>query len=167
MTYSVKILNGLFAVLIALSFVQCEKDDTSPKQNDTIQMNGNDFSISSATMIGVSIGDSGHTGITLISGSETQANTLTMDVESFTRKTIEGEYAYPEAEGKKLLDDWLTNYSVFDGSTMESSNLKAGEVTIIHNGDNNYTVEMDLTMKDGVTFSGLFAGDFQVMFNNQ
>ena len=167
MTYSAKILKGLFIVLFAIMFVQCEKDDTSPKENNTIQMNGNDFTISSATMIGVSIGESGHTGITLISGSATQANTLTIDVESFTQETIEGEYAYPEAEGQKLLDDWLTNYSVFDGSTMESSNLESGEVTISHNGDSNYTVEMDLVMQDGVTFSGLFTGDFQVMFNNQ
>lgn len=167
MTYSTKVLKGLITVLTVLMFVQCEKDETSPKQDNTIQMNGNDFTISSATMMGVSIGDSGHTGITLISASETQANSITIDVESFTRETIEGAYAYPEAEGKKLLDDWLTNYSVFDGSTMESSNLEAGEVTITHNGDNNYTVEMNLVMVDGVIFSGSFTGDFQVMFNNQ
>lgn len=154
--------------LLTLSLTQCEKDDnTTLKNSNSIKMDDNDFVIASASMVGVSIGDDGHTGITLVSGNATQANTLTIDVESFTKETIEGEYAYPEEDGKKLLDDWLTNYSVFDGSTMNSSNLESGEVSITNNGGNNYTIDMNLTMDDGVTFIGKYAGDFQVIFNNQ
>jgi hypothetical protein len=165
--HSANILKSIVIVMIAVLFVQCEKDDTSAKEENALLMNGNDFAITSATMVGVSIGDNGHTGISLMSGNGTQANTLTIDVESFTQATIEGDYAYPEVEGKKLLDDWLTNYSVFDGSEMTSSNLESGEVIITHNEDNNYTIDMNLIMVDGVTFSGLYTGDFQVMFNNQ
>lgn len=162
-----KFLQGIIILLIALLFVQCEKDDTATNVNNTIKMNGNNFVVASASMIGVSIGDDGHTGITLVSGNGTQANSLTIDVESFTQATIEGVYTYPEESGKKLLDDWLTNYSVFDGSTMESSNLESGEVSIIHNSGNNYTINMNLEMVDGVTFNGEYTGEFQVMFNNQ
>ncbi len=55
MMYSAKILRSLFIVLVALMFVQCEKDDTSPQEINEIQMNGKDFAITSASMVGVSI----------------------------------------------------------------------------------------------------------------
>ena len=160
------LLQSLFLFIIALSLIQCSKDDNSPKNNNFIKMNGVDFPIISASMIGVSNGDNGHTGIALVSGNETQANTLTIDVESFTQATIEGHYAYPEETGKKKLDYWLTNYSAFNESTMHSSNLESGDVSISLNSGNNYTIDMNLTMVDGVTFTGSYSGEFQVMFYN-
>ena len=150
-----------------MTLTQCAKDDVTPKTINTIKMNGSDFAIVSASMIGVSIGDAGHTGISFISGSGTQTTSLSIDFKSFTQATIEGEYAYPEVSGKKLMDDWLTDYTVFDGSTMNSSNLEIGDVSITHNSGNNYTVTMNLEMVDGVTFAGSYTGDFQVIFDNQ
>ena len=164
---SKRLINIVILAVAILLTTSCEKDDSAPKNSNSVKMNGSDFVIASASMIGVSIGDDGHTGITLVSGSATQANTLTIDIESFTKETIEGDYAYPAESGKKLLDDWLTNYSVFNETSMNSSNLESGEVSITHNGGNNYTVNMNLTMNDGVSFIGEYTGEFQVMFNNQ
>jgi len=72
MKHAVKIFKSLVVVMIAVLFVQCEKDDISSKEENAIQMSGNDFAITSASMVGVSIGDNGHTGVILMSGSETQ-----------------------------------------------------------------------------------------------
>jgi hypothetical protein len=155
-----------FVVVLSVLVAQCTKDDTL-KNINSIKMNGKNFPIVSASMMGVSIGDQGHTGIILTSGSFTQVKSLSIDVESFTQATIVGEYKFPEVSGKKKLDDWLTNYTVFDGSKMNSSNLKSGVVAITHNGGSNYTIDMNLTMDDGTTFTGKYKGEFQVMFNNQ
>ncbi len=161
------LLRSLLIVMIALPLTQCGKDDILSRLENSIKMNGKDFLIVSASMLGVSIEDSGHTAISLVSGNATQVNTLTVDVESFTQASIQGEYAYPEESGKKRLDGWLTNYSVFDGTNMHSSNLESGEVSIALNSGNNYRIDINLTMVDGVTFTGTYSGEFQVAFHNQ
>lgn len=153
------------ALLVCLLMISCSKDDENKAVN-TVKINGQSFSINAASILGVSIENSGHSAITLLSGSETQGQTLTIDVESFTKETIEGTYSYPLIEGDKALDDWLTNYMVYNNSDMTSNNLESGTVTVIHNGDTNYTIEMDLTMVDGVTFKGTYTDNFTVMFMN-
>jgi hypothetical protein len=160
------ILRGLLVVALAFLLIQCGKDEDSLPKSNSVKMDGQSFKIVSASMIGVSMDENGHTSISLVTGSDTEAKILTMDVESFSRATIEGEYAYPQVGDKKLLDDWLTNYTVVVGSSMESTNLESGEVSVIHNGEDNYTVELNLTMDNGVTFTGSYSGDFQVMFYN-
>jgi hypothetical protein len=160
-------LNGFLIIALACLFTQCTKDDNEPKMINSIKINGKDFPVISAAMMGLSIEDNGHTAIYLVSGSGTQANTLTIDVESFTKSTIEGDYKYPEENGKKILDGWLTNYAFFDGNNMKTSNLHSGEANISYHGGNNYTLTMNLKMADGTTFTGKYKGDFQVMFFNQ
>ena len=167
MKKSARLFKSILVLFIAISLIQCKKDDDTPEVINSVMMNENNFIVATANIIGVSIGDDGHTGITLISGSGTQTTTLTIDVESFTQATIEGDYAYPEESGKKILDDWLTNYTVYNGSTMESSSLESGEVSITNNGGNNYTIVMNLEMVDGINFNGTYTGEFQVLFSNQ
>ncbi len=162
-------MNKLFKIslvfILFLSIYSCSKDDEVSTVN-TVQKEGQPFTINAAAMTGVSIDDEGHTAITFVNGTGSQANTLTIDVESFTKETIPGTYSYPLRENDKRLDDWLTNYMVFEEDGSNSSNLKSGTVTISHNGDNNYTVEMDLIMNDGLEFSGQYTGEFSVMFMN-
>nr|WP_319399158.1 hypothetical protein [uncultured Carboxylicivirga sp.] len=155
----------ILLTLVTLAVFSCNKDDESPN-GSSVTMNDKNFSINTAAILGVSIDDSGHTGITFASGTETQGTILSIDVESFTKETIEGHYSYPQTKDSKLLDNWLTNYVTYDNSDMISSNLQWGNLTIKHNGGNNYTVEMDLTMEDGVVFEGTYTGEFTVMFMN-
>lgn len=166
MKKSVTFFKYIIVLLTVISFTQCEEDESTPKTINTIKMDGNDFAVVSASMIGVSMEDFGSTSITFASGTGTQAKTLSINVESFTQANIEGEYAFPEVTAKKLLDDWLTDYSVYEGTSLYTSNLETGEVSVTHNSGNNYTVNIDLEMVDGVTFTGSYTGDFQVMFNN-
>ena len=166
MKKSIKFFKYVIVLLAVISFTQCDEDESSPSVVNTIKMNGNDFNIVSASMVGISMGDYGHTVISFVSGSGTQAKSLDIDVESYTQATIDGDYAYPEVSGKKLMDDWLTDYTTFDGTDITTSELETGEVSITHNGGNNYTVDMNLEMTDGTTFVGSYTGNFQVMFSN-
>lgn len=166
MKKSIHFLKSIFVLLAVIALTQCDEDDVTPKTINTVKMNGNDYAIASATMIGMSIDDFGSTSISFLSGTGLESRILSLNVESFTAATIEGDYAFPEVTGKKLLDDWLTDYSYYEGTEQYSSNLETGEVSITHNGSNNYTVSMSLVMIDGVTFAGLYTGDFQVMFSN-
>ncbi len=166
MKRSIFTLKSVIILLAALTFVGCSEDEKSPN-NPSIELDGNSFAVSAATMLGLSMEDEGHTAITFIGTSGSQINTLTIDVESFTAETIEGEYAYPAVSNKKLIDEWLTNYTIIEDEETESStNLESGEVTITHNSGNNYSITMNLVMVNGETFTGTYTGDFEVMFYN-
>ncbi|WP_282038002.1 hypothetical protein [Saccharicrinis aurantiacus] len=162
-------MKHILSILLACTlFFGCSKsNDNEQSDTNSISINNQDFKINTATMIGVSLSGSGHTSISLISGTGFQVNTLTIDVESFTKETITGNYSYPTAEGDKVLDDWLSSYASFNDSGVETTNLKEGEVQINHNSGNNYTLNMNLLMNDGTEFKGTYTGDFMVNFVNQ
>lgn len=164
MKKSIKFLKNIIILLVVISLTQCEKEETTPSFNNTIKLNGNDFSVVTASITGVSMGVFGYSSISFVNGSETQGKSLTINVESYTQATIEGDYAFPEVSGKKILDDWLTDYIVYDGTNINTSELETGEVSITHNSGNNYTISMNLEMVDGTTFTGSYTGDFIVMF---
>ncbi|MBS2213571.1 hypothetical protein KEM09_19340 [Carboxylicivirga mesophila] len=150
--------------LAIISLIGCSKDDDPTVNN--VKMNGESFKIVEASIMGLSVDNGGHTAISLISGNANNVQTLTIDIESFTRETLEGTYSYPVSEGDKALDDWLTNYMFFEGTEPTTSNLADGTVTITHNKGDNYSIDMDLTMVDGLIFKGEYTGDFTVVFQN-
>ncbi|MCG8321505.1 MAG: hypothetical protein MI921_18520 [Cytophagales bacterium] len=152
---------SIFAITSA-----CSSDDDSPPPN-TLTMDGEAFAVTTANILGVSLDGEGHVAITLVSTDLSNTQTLTIDFDYVVGESIEGDYAYPKSGDLRLLDNWLTNYVEFQGtSSTAGSNLEEGELTVIDNGDNNYTITMDLTMVDGKVFSGSYTGDFQVTFNN-
>ncbi|MEN8139564.1 MAG: hypothetical protein ABFR62_14175 [Bacteroidota bacterium] len=163
MKTNLKFLAGAMALIM---FISCSKEDEN-KDINSIEMGDGSFKVTTATMLGVSSGEIGHTAISFTSGtSQTEMTVLTLDVSSFTEETIEGTYSYPAADEEKSLNYWLTNYMAIEGSTITTHNLEEGEVTIKSNGGNNYTVDVFVTMVDGTTFTGTYRGDFQVQFAN-
>ena len=118
------------------------------------------------SIIGVSLGGDGHVAISLTNGNPSSMKTLTIDIEYFSEQSIEGDYSFPEIEGQRLLNDWLTNYSEFDGTTNTSVHLQEGTLNIVHNGGNNYTINMNLDMDGEKVFFGTYTGEFHVFFNN-
>ena len=155
----------LMLVLIALSISSCKKEDNNPVQN-TMTLNGSPFAVSTASLMGVSIGGEGHVTITLAGVTGATSNILTIDIEYFVNQPIEGNYAFPQTGTARFLDDWLTNYAQFNGASSNTVNLEAGSVDIADNGNNNYTITMDMTMLDGKVFKGTYTGNFVVQFNN-
>ncbi len=129
-------------------------------------MNGSSFPVTVASIFGTSISGQGHTVINLMSGTSSQVQNLTIDVDAISEETLEGTYSYPVSAGDGKLNYLLTNYTAFEGTTQISSTLDEGLVTIAHNSGKNYTIELHLTMKDETTFSGSYTGYFQVQFTS-
>ena len=154
----------VFAAVFAI-IAGCSSDDDSSPPN-SITIDGEPFAVTTASILGVSLGGTGRAAITLVNSDLSTTRTLTIDFDYVADQSIEGDYAYPQSGSLRLLDDWLTNYSVLNGSTNDSVNLEEGELTIVENGGKNYTITMNLTMDDGTVFSGTYTGDFQVFFNN-
>ena len=159
------------ALILSMVFLfSCNEDDAGTRTENSIQLNGTSFSIASATILGVSLDGEGHAGLSLISNSGTLVKTLTIDFEYSPDEPLEGDYAFPQAAGSRLLDDWLTNYTITEitgsSSSSESEHLQEGTMTLVSNGGNNYSVFIDLIMDGGSVFKGTYTGVFTVVFNN-
>lgn len=155
----------VFVIIFAITSA-CSSDDDSPPPN-TLAMDGITFTVTNANLVGVSQNGEGHVAITLTNADPSNSKVLTIDFDYVVGEPIEGDYAYPKSGDLRLLDDRLTSYVEFHGAISASaSDLEEGELTVIDNGDNNYTVTMELIMDNGKVFSGSYTGDFQVTFNN-
>lgn len=164
-------MNGLtstFLLLLVLFLSACGKEEVNPSSGNTLTLNGDAFEVSFASLMGVSIEDEGHAGITFTGNKGTTAKTLMIDIEYSPSKAIDGTYSFPQTGTDRYLNDWLTNYSEIsvDGES-NSTNLQKGSVTVKENGDSNYTISIDLEMKDGKHFKGTYRGEVQAAFNNQ
>ena len=158
----------IYVLSISLLFIgSCSSDDdASPSNMNSIKIDGESFEILQASIIGVSLGGDGHAAISLTNENQSLMKTLMIDFEYFTEQSIEGDYAFPQIETQRLLNDWLTNYSELDGTTNTSLHLQEGTLKVVHNGGDNYTITMNLIMDGGTVFSGTYTGDFIVYFNN-
>lgn len=161
---------NLFLTLVTLTmlFISCGSDtENGGLSENKITLDEQPFSINESSIGGVSIKDSGHTVVTLISTNGTQKKTLQIDLPTFTKETIANTYSFPEKEGHLVLNEFLTNYIFFEKESITSVGLSNGTAIIKHNGGNNYSITIDLTMQDGKIFKGTYSGDFQVMFMNR
>ena len=92
---------------------------------------------------------------------------LTVDFEYSPSATLGGTYSFPETNNHRLLDDWLTHYSEFNGTNeMTSTNLKSGTLTLEDLGSSRYMITVHLTMMDGTIFQGTYKGPVTAVFNN-
>lgn len=152
-------------VVCLIGFMSCGSDDDGGTPNK-ILINGEAFETNFNTITGVAIDGEGHAGISFSSvTSSGDSKTLTIDVEYDGTSKLGGTYSFPQGDDL-YLDDFLTNYSVFVGSSYDGTNLSEGTVTVTRNSGDNYTVEMDLLMDDGTIFTGTITADFIVTFNN-
>lgn len=157
-------LHYLF-IFMLVGLMSCGSDDDGGTPNK-ILINGEAFETNFNTITGVAQNGEGHAGIAFSSiTSSGDSKTLTIDVEYDGTSKLGGTYSFPQGDNL-FLDDFLTNYSVFVGSTYNGTNLSEGTVTVTKNSGDNYTITMDLLMDDGTTFAGTITTDFIVTFNN-
>lgn len=145
----------------------CSDSDDGPSMENSMKMNGNAFQVTTVSLIGVSMDDEGHAGITFTytDGSITKA--LTVDFEYSPTAAVSGNYSYPLVNNERLIDEWLTSYTEFNGSNeTTSTNLEEGTLTLKDNGGSNYTITIELTMIDGKVFKGTYTGPVVAAFNN-
>lgn len=159
-------LKSAILLVILIVFASCKKDSALPSSKNSIKLNGESFSFSAASIFGISIDGEGHAGITFTSVSGTNSKSLAIDFEYFADKAIEGYYTFPQTNSARYLDDWLTTYTEMSMTETVSTHLESGTLDLTHNGDNNYTVIIDLIMTDGKVFEGTYTGDFIVQFQN-
>lgn len=156
----------LFMALLP-AFISCDSDDETSTVNN-ITMDGEPFTVHSASLIGVSMDGEGHAAVNLVNTDGSVSKSLSIDFEYSPNASVSGTYSFPQEGTDRYLDDWLTNYSVMShsGGSSESTNLLEGTVTVKDNGGSNYTVTVDLKMVDGQLFKGTYQGKMQAMFNN-
>jgi hypothetical protein len=150
-----------FLVVLTASFTGCSDDDGDSTQN-SIKMDGESFKVVGPSIIGVSMDGEGHAAVTFSNGTKI----LLIDFEYSTVATISGTYSYPDNGTDRLIDEWLTSYTVYSNEEFYDTHLASGTITVKHNGSDNYTVTMDLTMEDGTEFKGTYKGKFTTQFQD-
>ena len=155
----------LFVLLITSLLQSCSEDEGGSTTN-AIKIDGNPFKAIAPSIVGVSLDGEGHAAISFTNGGASSMKTLTIDFEYSPDESLSGTYSYPVQGTDRLIDEWLTNYTSYDGETIYDTQLQEGTITIKHNGSDNYTVSMDLTMEDGTVFTGTYSGKFTTQFQN-
>lgn len=156
----------LVFVAIAL-FSGCSDSDGEPAVENTITIDGVPFKGAVVTLVGVSIDGEGHAGISFTVSNGSASKVLTVDFEYSPSSSLTGIYSFPEANNHRLLDDWLTSYTEFNGnSEMTSTNLNSGTLTLEDLGSSKYKVTIQLMMIDGTIFKGTYKGPIVAVFNN-
>jgi hypothetical protein len=158
----------IYKALILLSFVSlasCGDDDGSSTQN-SIRLDGESFKVMAPSLVGVSMDGEGHAAFTFANGSTSTMRSLTIDFEYSPDEPLTGTYVYPDNGEDRLLEEWLTSYTWYDGQDSNETHLSDGSLIVKHNGADNYTVTMDLTMEDGSEFTGTYKGEFNTQFQD-
>lgn len=158
-------INFVFLVLLSI-LIGCSKDDPKPQVENSLTLSGQTFNVTTASLIGITLGGSGHAAVQFVQTNGSIVKTLSIDFEYFIDKPVAGVYSFPQTTTTRYLDDWLTNYTEMNGTTMNSFHLVSGTVTIKENGGSNYTVTIDLTLDGGKTFKGIYKGDFITQFSH-
>ena len=151
----------LIILLIAISVVGCKKEETIPKTFDTILIDGEASDFNSAMIFGTFTNGEGYADVTFSANSKA----LVISFEYEGNSIVEGNYAFPQNDDKLYINNLKTFYTILE-SPEYTTKLDKGEIDIKDNGDNKYTVVLNLTMLDGKVFSGEYTGDFIVSFNN-
>ncbi|MBK3515938.1 hypothetical protein [Carboxylicivirga marina] len=158
-------------LLVCVALFSCSKDEDEKPSVNSVQLGEESFNVNGAVLQGIFVGEESIANISLINASAEQTKTLTISIEPSSEETIPGTYSYPLADGDMVMDNFLTNYTVFEGEgesemAIESTSLESGTVTVTHNGGDNYSVVMDLTMEDETVFSGEYTGKFFVQIQS-
>jgi hypothetical protein len=156
----------MLSIVTLLVMAGCSDDD-EPKTTNTITMDGASFKIQNVSLIGVSIDNEGHAGISFTGSDGSVTKVLTIDIEYSPLTTLDGTYASPQFSTHRYMDDFLTNYSEFNGTTeISSTNLDFGSIIVQQNSESNFTFTIDVTMLDGTKFQGVYQGKVDTLFNN-
>ncbi len=162
---------GLLTICLLLSslFLQsCTVDNIDPTAQNVITQNGEKFDVTVVTLLGISIEGDGHAVLSFTGTNGALTKVLTVDVEYDPSQPVSGNYASPAVSGTRVMNSILTNYSEMPlVGAMYATILEKGSVTLKDNGESNYTITLDLEMKDGKKFKGTYQGDVQETYQNQ
>ena len=158
-------LTKILVLFSIVALVSCGDDEGSTTQN-SIRLDGDPYKVIAPSIQGVSLDGEGHAAITFMNGGASTMRSLTIDFEYSPGASLTGTYVYPANSTDRLLDEWLTSYTWYDGQDSYDTHLSTGTLIVKHNGADNYTVTLDLTMEDGSVFTGTYKGEFTTQFQD-
>ena len=153
--------------VISLLFQHCTVDNIDPTSENKLTLDGATFQVTLASLVGVSMEDSGYAALSFTGTNGALSKILTVNFEYSPSQAVAGTYAYPSENGARYLDNYLTNYTEMTASgPTYATVLEKGTITVKENGDSHYTITIDLLMVDGKVFKGSYTGKVQEAFNN-
>ncbi|HYF69691.1 MAG TPA: hypothetical protein VD884_16215 [Ohtaekwangia sp.] len=161
-------LKPLLIVLAIIPLLATSRDDKSSRSTqNSIKVDEAPFNVVVPMLLGVSSNNEGHAYFNFTNGDFGNLKSLTVDFSYIGGGNVEGVYTFPENGTDRLLNNWLTEYTVFSVQEESFVPLQAGTVTVKHHGDNDYEIKMDLTMEDGTVINGTYRGDFEAQFKDK
>lgn len=157
----------LLGIALVISMDSCKKKKDPKKTENTIKINGESFYVNDIFAIeGVfdSKLNKGNATIEFsnISEDNKERKKLLIGFEYKQKDKITGSYSYPQKNGDLLLKKENTYYQILRVSDSDySSKLKTGSLSIKHNSEKNYTIEIDLNTEGGDKIIGKFSNDFE------
>lgn len=157
----------LLGASLVLSLENCKKKKDPNKIENTIKINGENFYVNDLFTI-EGIFDSkqkkgnGTIEFSSISEDKKERKKLLIGFEYLQKDKIIGNYSYPQKEEDFLLKKENTSYNILRVSGSDYySKLKSGSISIKHNSEKNYTIEIDLNTEGGDKIIGKFSNDFE------
>lgn len=158
-------LTKILVLISVVAFFSCSEDDGTQTQN-SIRVDGEAYKVVAPSLVGVSLDGEGHAAITFVNSSSSTMQSLTIDFEYSPGVSVSGTYVFPANGTDRLLNDWLTSHTWYDGDDAYDTHLSTGTLIVKHGGADHYTVTLDLTMENGTVFTGTYKGEFTTQFQN-
>ncbi|MFA7446720.1 MAG: hypothetical protein WCY89_12310 [Flavobacteriaceae bacterium] len=163
-----KFFQTTFFFISVLFLASCSSDDSeggSSSKNFTL--NGETYRVEQAVIqvFNDSESNTSDASISLTGSKGGKVASISFSVFYNTSNGIEGVYTSDEDSWDQIEDtysSWLSMYSITQNMDMTTSNQPVGPVTIISHGNNQYTLEFDVTYADNVTASASVKTTFAI-----
>jgi len=159
--------------IISIVFLASCSSDDNGGGGASFTLGGEAYQVNQATLQifnNMSEGTS-DASISLIGSKGAKTGSVSFNVMYNTAEGIGGTYVSDEDSWEEIegtYSSWLSSYTVVSGGgqDMISSNQPIGPVEIVSHGNNQYTLEFDVTYNDDVTASGNVKTTFTVQTMN-
>ena len=165
-----KILKTSFLLVSVLFLMSCSSDDNSGS-SVSFTLDGEAYKVDQAAIqVFNNLSEGTSNGSISLTGSKGgKIGSVSFSVDYNTADGIAGTYTSDEGDWDEVegtYSSWLSAYTIFEGQNMTSSNEPVGPIKIISHGNNQYTLEFDVTYTDNVTASGNVKTTFTVQSMN-
>ncbi len=165
-----KLLKTTFLFVSVLFLMSCSSDDNN-SSSASFTLDGETYKVEQAAIqVFNNLSEGTSNGSISLTGSKGgKIGSVSFSVDYNTTDGIAGTYTSDEGDWDEIegtYSSWLSSYTIVDGQSMTSSNEPTGPIKIISHGDNQYTLEFNVTYTDNVTASGNVKTTFTVQAMN-
>ncbi len=154
-----KILKTTFVLVSILCLMSCSSDDNGGSPSAEFTLDGETYKVNQGVIQVFNDASTGiaNAAITLMGSNGGKSGNVSFQVVYNINDSIEGTYVSDENSWDEIVgtySSWLSTYSIAENNDMTHSNEPVGPVKMISHGDNQYTLEFDVTFFDNVSASG-------------